>query len=163
MSHDASNDNAATRLARSRRPAGIWEITNPAIARATIAPTFHGRDILAPAAAHLLKGRDPAELGPVRTRFITLRNFDAAINGGGPFAGKCYIFKGDSYIRYDWQTDRTDPGYPKKIADFWSCMPPGFTGDFEAALEGGAQFSGRGYFFKGTNYIRYSWAEDRAE
>jgi peptidyl-Lys metalloendopeptidase len=90
-------------------------------------------------------------------------NFDAAINGGGPFAGKCYIFKGDSYIRYDWQTDRTDPGYPKKTADFWSCMPSGFTGDFEAALEGDAQFSGRGYFFKGNNYIRYSWAEDRAE
>jgi peptidyl-Lys metalloendopeptidase len=90
-------------------------------------------------------------------------NFDAAINGGGPFSGKCYIFKGDSYIRYDWQKDRTDPGYPKKTADFWSCMPPGFTGDFEAALEGHAQFSGRGYFFKGSNYIRYSWAEDRAE
>ena len=89
--------------------------------------------------------------------------FDAAINGGGPFAGKLYFFKGDSYIRYDWQTDRTDPGYPKKTADFWSCMPPGFTGDFEAALEGDKQFSGRGYFFKGNNYIRYSWAEDRAE
>jgi S-adenosylmethionine hydrolase len=70
-----------TGVARGRRPAGIWEITNPAIARPTIAPTFHGRDILAPAAAHLLKGGDPAELGPVRTRFITLRNFEPAVNG----------------------------------------------------------------------------------
>ncbi len=90
-------------------------------------------------------------------------NYDAAINGGGPFAGKCYFFKGDNYIRYDWQNDRTDPGYPKKTADFWSCLPPSFTGSYDAALEGDKQFNGRGYFFKGTNYIRYSWADDRAE
>ncbi len=90
-------------------------------------------------------------------------NFEAIINGGGPFTGKCYFFKGDSYIRYDWQTDRTDPGYPKKTADYWSCLPASFTGNFEAALEGDKQFSGRGYFFKGNFYIRYNWEEDRAE
>jgi S-adenosylmethionine hydrolase len=72
-----------TGVACGRRPLGIWEITNPAIARPTIAPTFHGRDILAPAAAHLLKGGDPATLGPVRTRFVTLRNFEPAGNGTG--------------------------------------------------------------------------------
>jgi S-adenosylmethionine hydrolase len=65
-------------VARGRAPAGIWEITNPAIRRAPVSNTFHGRDILAPAAAHLLLGGDPAELGPVRTRFITLRNFEPA-------------------------------------------------------------------------------------
>jgi S-adenosylmethionine hydrolase len=72
-----------TGVSRGRRTAGIWEITNPAIARPTVAPTFHGRDILAPAAAHLLRGGDPAELGPVRTRFITLRNFDPAVHPRG--------------------------------------------------------------------------------
>jgi S-adenosylmethionine hydrolase len=76
-----------TGVACGRSPAGIWEIANPAISRATIAPTFHGRDILAPAAAHLLLGRDPAELGPVRTRFITLRNFEPARYPNG-FAGE---------------------------------------------------------------------------
>lgn len=90
-------------------------------------------------------------------------NFDAAINGNGPWAGKCYFFKGENYIRYDWQNDRTDPGYPKKTADFWNCLPTSFTGSYDAALEGDKQFAGRGYFFKGTNYIRYSWSEDRAE
>jgi S-adenosylmethionine hydrolase len=64
-----------TGVTRSRKPAGIWEITNPAISRAKIAPTFHGRDILAPAAAHLLRGGDPSELGRHSARFITLRNF----------------------------------------------------------------------------------------
>ena len=90
-------------------------------------------------------------------------NYDAAINGGGPFTGKAYFFKGENYIRYDWQNDRTDPGYPKKTADFWSCLPSTFTGSYDAALEGDLQFVGRGYFFKGNNYIRYNWAEDRAE
>src|SRR4029079_4933985 len=60
---------------RSHPSDGIWEITNPAIRRPTVSATFHGRDILAPAAAHLLRGGDPAELGPRRTKFITLRNF----------------------------------------------------------------------------------------
>ena len=30
----------------------------------------------------------------------------------GPFAGKCYFFKGVKYIRYDWTSDKADPGYP---------------------------------------------------
>jgi peptidyl-Lys metalloendopeptidase len=88
--------------------------------------------------------------------------FDAIINGGGPFAGKCYFFKGDSYVRYDWHTDKMDSGYPKKIADNWHCLPAGFTNSFNAGLEGGQQFGGNGYFFKGDLYIRYNWAEDHA-
>ena len=63
-------------MLRNRTPAGIWEITNPAIRRATVSATFHGRDILAPAAAHLLRGGDPAALGPARAKFITLANFE---------------------------------------------------------------------------------------
>jgi S-adenosylmethionine hydrolase len=65
-----------TGVARGRTPAGIWELTNPALHRPVVSATFHGRDILAPAAAHLLRGGDPAQLGPARDRFITLRNFE---------------------------------------------------------------------------------------
>lgn len=45
--------------------------------------------------------------------------FNAAVCGRGPFAGKGYFFKGDSYVRYDWRNDRVDPGYPRKIRDEW--------------------------------------------
>jgi S-adenosylmethionine hydrolase len=76
-----------TGAARGRTPARIWEIANPALRRPIVAPTFHGRDILAPAAAHLLQEGDPAELGPVRTKFITLRNFEPAVNQNG-FVGE---------------------------------------------------------------------------
>lgn len=90
-------------------------------------------------------------------------DYDAAINGNGPFAGKCYFFKGDMYIRYDWQNDLMDSGYPKKIEDNWHCLPNGYKGSFDAALEGDKKFSKKGYLFKGNFYIRYNWDEDHAE
>ncbi len=49
---------------RGRNLKGIWEICNPSLRRPNVSATFHGRDILAPAAAHLARGGDPAELGP---------------------------------------------------------------------------------------------------
>ncbi len=54
----------------------VWEIANPQIRRRAVAPTFHGRDILAPAAAHLLLGRDPAEFGPARHGVTALPSFE---------------------------------------------------------------------------------------
>ena len=56
---------------------GIWEITNPALRRHVVSNTFHGRDILSPAAAHLLRGGDPAELGAPLSRLITLAQLRA--------------------------------------------------------------------------------------
>jgi S-adenosylmethionine hydrolase len=54
----------------------VWEITNPALRRSVVSATFHGRDILAPASAHLIRGGDPSELGPRLEKFIVLRNFE---------------------------------------------------------------------------------------
>lgn len=69
----------------TRRPIeGIWEISNPAICRPLISNTFHGRDILAPAAAHLLLGRDPDELGPRRSEgLVQLANYEPRIDEQG--------------------------------------------------------------------------------
>jgi S-adenosylmethionine hydrolase len=65
-----------TGVARRQCPTGIWEITNPALQRSVVSATFHGRDILAPAAAHLVSGGDCTELGPSRDHFVRLRNFE---------------------------------------------------------------------------------------
>ena len=54
-----------TGVVRGTKPAGIWEITNPALRRSVVSATFHGRDILAPASAHLIRGGDPSESGRV--------------------------------------------------------------------------------------------------
>jgi S-adenosyl-L-methionine hydrolase (adenosine-forming) len=43
--------------------AAVTEITNRAFALEPVSPTFHGRDIFSPAAAHLALGLDPGELG----------------------------------------------------------------------------------------------------
>lgn len=62
---------------RGRTPDLIHEITAPEIRRPEVSMTFHGRDILAPAAAHLLLGRPAAELGPARATLLTLPNLEA--------------------------------------------------------------------------------------
>ena len=86
---------------------------------------------------------------------------DAALDGSGPHSGKAYFFKGDQYVRWDWATDKADPGYPKSIAE-WN-LPSGFTGGFDAALNGGGPYSGKAYIFKGNQYVRWDWATDKVD
>ncbi len=59
----------------------IHKLSNPELMLSQVSNTFHGRDIFAPAAAHLLNGVKPAEFGPeiseaVKPEFAktTLRN-----------------------------------------------------------------------------------------
>jgi S-adenosyl-L-methionine hydrolase (adenosine-forming) len=76
-----------TGVVRGRTPAATWEITNPRLRRSVVSATFHGRDILAPAAAHLALGGEPAELGPPRDDFVRLRNFEPTADEHG-FVGE---------------------------------------------------------------------------
>lgn len=41
-----------------------YQLAEPAFWLAAVSPTFHGRDIFAPVAAHLAAGADPAAVGP---------------------------------------------------------------------------------------------------
>lgn len=43
---------------------GAWELADPRFRLEPVSRTFHGRDVFAPAAAHLAAGVEPAELGP---------------------------------------------------------------------------------------------------
>ena len=51
-------------LAKDVTPSKIIHITAEQFFRQPVAPTFHGRDIMAPTAAHLSLGVPPEELGP---------------------------------------------------------------------------------------------------
>jgi S-adenosylmethionine hydrolase len=53
-----------SRLAARREPTKIRSITEERYFRRPVASTFHGRDIMAPVAAHLSLGVDPDQLGP---------------------------------------------------------------------------------------------------
>ena len=58
-------DNGLLILAAEKQDiTSIYELTNPQLMLPKVSSTFHGRDIFAPAAAHLLNGVKPAEFGP---------------------------------------------------------------------------------------------------
>ena len=56
----------------------VYRLTNPAYWRPPVSPTFHGRDIFAPAAAHLAVGAPLADLGEPFAGWI-----DCAFPAGG--------------------------------------------------------------------------------
>src|SRR5262245_46083937 len=45
-------------------PWRAFALTQNEFRRATVSPTFHGRDVFAPAAAHVARGLSPERLGP---------------------------------------------------------------------------------------------------
>ena len=49
-----------------------WRLTNPAYWKHPVSATFHGRDVFAPAAAHLSRGVPPKELGEPVNRVAAL-------------------------------------------------------------------------------------------
>jgi S-adenosylmethionine hydrolase len=51
----------------------VFEITNRKLMLPRISNTFHGRDIFAPAAAHLINGTKPEEFGPETDKISTPR------------------------------------------------------------------------------------------
>jgi hypothetical protein len=61
-----------SRLAARCQPTKIRAITEERLFRRPVAPTFHGRDIMAPVAARLSLGVDPDTLGPPLDALATL-------------------------------------------------------------------------------------------
>ena len=69
------------------------ELANPAYALEPVSRTFHGRDLFAPAAAHLALGVDPADLGPplAPDALVRLDLPRPSLNGGVVDASVLYI------------------------------------------------------------------------
>ena len=59
-----------------------YELTAAEFRGALVSPTFHGRDIFAPAAAHLARGLEPARLGPSVTDPVRLSWPEARVGAG---------------------------------------------------------------------------------
>jgi S-adenosyl-L-methionine hydrolase (adenosine-forming) len=62
----------------------VVALQEPAYRLAAVSRTFHGRDVFAPAAAHLAAGVDPGELGPEvePERLVRLERAGARVDGG---------------------------------------------------------------------------------
>ncbi|MYA54116.1 MAG: SAM-dependent chlorinase/fluorinase, partial [Dehalococcoidia bacterium] len=59
----------------------VRTIENPAARLETVSATFHGRDLFAPAAAHLAAGGDFESLGPPRHELTLLPSFSGTLEG----------------------------------------------------------------------------------
>ena len=79
----------------------------------------------------------------------------AVVNWGN---GKAYFFRGNEYVRWDIQGDRTDPGYPKPLYPTWTGLP--WTDGVDAVVNWG---NGKAYFFHGNEYVRWDIKSDRAD
>lgn len=80
----------------------------------------------------------------------------AILEGQGAYAGKAYFFNNDRYHRYDWAKDRAEDGYPMDNS-LWG-LPMGKS--IDAAINGQEAYDGKAYFFLGSKYYRYDWAND---
>lgn len=78
-------------------------------------------------------------------------NLDAVVLGHGGSANKLYFFKGSQYLRYDLQSDRIDPGYPKSVS-VWK-------GLWSSGVKAGIKLptNNKYYFFRNDEYIRYDF------
>ena len=65
----------------------IHELTNPRFMLPKVSHTFHGRDIFAPAAAHLMNGVKPEEFGP-EIRKVVQPEFASVTRRNGAFVGE---------------------------------------------------------------------------
>jgi hypothetical protein len=83
---------------------------------------------------------------------------DCALNGRLGFSGKAYFFRNDRYVRYDWNANAADPGYPASLSA-WN-LPGAFQTGVHAALNGEGPYQDRAYFFRGTEYVAYDWSTD---
>jgi S-adenosylmethionine hydrolase len=99
-------DNGCWTLLDGAGAARVIRLAEQRFWRQPVSATFHGRDILAPVAAHLSLGTDPAQLGPPVEQWVRLHVPEPrpVMNG---YAGEV-IFVDDfgnliTNIRADWQ------------------------------------------------------------
>jgi hypothetical protein len=81
---------------------------------------------------------------------------DAAVNAAD---GKIYFFKDNQYIAYDTVAGRAFPGYPILTQNGWKGVGSSFAAKIDAAVNIG---NGNIYLFKGSQYVRFNIADDKA-
>jgi len=76
----APDNGLLSRLALDKWPSTIISVTERKFWLPEVSSTFHGRDIMAPVAAHLSLGVDPAELGPSQQDWQQLEWTEARVS-----------------------------------------------------------------------------------
>jgi S-adenosyl-L-methionine hydrolase (adenosine-forming) len=76
----APDNGVLSRLALATPPSTIITVADPEFWLPTVSATFHGRDIIAPVAARLSLGLDPARLGSVQHEWVELKWTEARVS-----------------------------------------------------------------------------------
>lgn len=84
---------------------------------------------------------------------------DAVIARPGNKAHQVYFFKGKEYMRYDMNRGKVDSGYPRLIKDNWKGL---WDRDIDCAVSHPSK-PYKIYFFKGNEYIRYDFSNNKAD
>jgi S-adenosylmethionine hydrolase len=69
----------------------VFELTNRALMRAEVSTTFHGRDVFAPVAAHVLCGTAPKECGPEISDYVKTAFAEPEVENGRIIAEVIHI------------------------------------------------------------------------
>ncbi len=69
----APDNGLLSRLAERHRPDQLIRLANPEFWLPEVSATFHGRDIMAPVAAHLTRGVAPEQLGPPHEGLVDIQ------------------------------------------------------------------------------------------
>jgi S-adenosylmethionine hydrolase len=88
-------DNGALSMIYEASPHKVRVISNPKLMRKEISRTFHGRDVFAPAAAHLASGIPPARFGKLIRDYVRTWNTKPLRLAEGVWRGT--ILKADCY------------------------------------------------------------------
>jgi Hemopexin len=80
----------------------------------------------------------------------------------GPYPGKAFFFRDDECICYDLNTEKADPGYPKKISAVFPTLAFQDRVDAVVKFDAGIH-AGKAYFFRDDEYIRYDLATNLAD
>ena len=81
--HYVAPDNGLlSRLARRTPPSDVRELTESRYWLDSVSATFHGRDVMAPVAAHLSLGLDPEKLGPPLAKLAMLDWPEPVVSSG---------------------------------------------------------------------------------
>lgn len=78
----APDNGLLSRLAAKNQPTRIRAVADPTYWRQPVSATFHGRDIMAPVAAHLSCGLAPEKLGPAQSDLVHIAWPEARIVPG---------------------------------------------------------------------------------
>lgn len=89
--------------------ARLYRVSEGALPRRRVSPTFHGRDVFAYAVAEVLRGRRPRELGRPVSTHVSLRLFDARRRRGGLWGRVIFVDRFGNVVTnipLDWLSSR---------------------------------------------------------